>query len=197
MLIMTTPASPSSATVDTPNLDKSPTVEDQQSMSDSLSDYAASEIRSSPQFHYPSQHSGFRSNLSDIESEPGDSDSTGPWSPHALPWQQPPSGFFKKYDRLHPGSMEDSRSNHSPSRSRHSSPGHDDTNDVTIPANVPLPASPTKRLSPEATPEPDPQREPSRESSPAVAGIDEAPPERMDNCKFSFDILPQGQAKLT
>lgn len=97
----------------------------------SMDDY---EPRLSPAFEIPSipsQHSGFRARMTG-PSEASDSDSTGPWSPPA--WRKPASGWFQPVDRL--ASVQ--------RQSIGQSPQYDDE-DVTIPANVPLPGSPEKR----------------------------------------------------
>lgn len=102
----------------------------------SLDDYDAS-LRQSPALELPSQHSGFRS-----QGPPSDitSDSESPWSPPA--WRRPASGWFQPVDRLamvqRQGSAWEGR------RIK-----EEEDEDLEIPANVPLPASPEKTPNPE------------------------------------------------
>ena len=99
----------------------------------SIDDYEPG-MRLSPAFEIPSipsQHSGFRTRTTG-PSEASDSDSTGPWSPPA--WRKPASGWFQPVDRL-------AAIQH---QSREGSPQYGDE-DITIPANVPLPGTPEKR----------------------------------------------------
>jgi hypothetical protein len=128
------------------------------SLSASLEDFEEHQ-RQSPLFGLPSQHSGFKSESSDADAE----SSTGePWSP---------PGFRKPHTSLHSGrggwynhepygQRRFERPSTSPSRSRETSPQYEDAmegeldGDITIPANIPLPAgtdSPWKEQSPEPT----------------------------------------------
>jgi hypothetical protein len=112
--------------------------------------------RRSPLFELPSQHSGFRSEPeeSDIDER---SSAGGPWAP---------PGFRPQLRRAHPTGSGwfahdpyrrlNLRPSVSPSHSRHTSPEYQDAQemdeDVTLAANIPLPAgtdSPIKERSPE------------------------------------------------
>jgi hypothetical protein len=146
--------------LDSPEL----TFEDHQSVDATLSDYEEQERRFPDM---PSQHSGFKS---ENESEIDDQSSAGtgaPWSPPGFRTRHPgASGWFRQdpYGRFN------LQPTQSPNRSRQTSPEYQDAqegdNDITIAANVPLPAgtdSPVKERSPEpeappddfSTPEPD------------------------------------------
>lgn len=126
------------------------------SLAMSLEDFEPS-ARPSPAMplDIPSQHSGFRSRTSALndESEPESlGDSSGPWSPPA--WRRPASGWYQQ-DRQpakrQRSAVRQSTAYVSPARSRETSPQVEDDNDLTLPANVPLPGSPLKRSeSPEA-----------------------------------------------
>ena len=128
------------------------------SLAASLEDFeSSSDTAQSPTFQIASQHSGFRSGIADIDSEPELSDSNGPWSPPA--WRRPTSGWFQHNDRLGVASV--AGPYRSPARSRESSPLHDSDTlphqedpDLTLPAEVPLPGSPTKHRSPSPSPGP-------------------------------------------
>jgi len=98
----------------------------------SLDDYESS-IRQSPALELPSQHSGFRSHgpPSDITS-----DSESPWSPPA--WRRPASGWFQPVDRLAMAQRQGS-----------AYIKEEEDEDLDVPANVPLPASPEKTPNPE------------------------------------------------
>lgn len=111
----------------------------------SLDDYEPS-LRYSPAFEIPSQHSGFRARTTTV-SERSDSDSTGPWSPPA--WRRPASGWFQPADRLASIQRRMSRDRSPPRHARNFE------EDLTVPANVPLPMSPEKDT-------------PSRETSPEL-----------------------------
>lgn len=134
------------------------TFDDHPSLAASLEDFeSSSETQSSPTLQIPSQHSGFRSGVTDFDSEPESSDSAGPWSPPA--WRKPASGWFQNNPRLGTASMAEPY--RSPARSRDSSPLHGfphapnpEEPDVMLPAEVPLPGSPTKHRSPSPSPEP-------------------------------------------
>lgn len=81
----------------------------------------------------------------DLESEPESSDSAGPWSPPHVDWRRPGSGFFPRVAES---------GYRSPTYSRQSSPIRDTDQDVTLAAQVPIPASPEKGRSPSPSPEP-------------------------------------------
>ena len=98
----------------------------------SIDDYESS-IRQSPALELPSQHSGFRS-----QGPPSDitSDSESPWSPPA--WRRPASGWFQPVDRLAMAQRQGS-----------AYIKEEEDEDLDVPANVPLPASPEKTPNPE------------------------------------------------
>jgi hypothetical protein len=125
--------------------------DDHPSLSASLSDFepgAGSEARRSPQFQYPSIHSGFKSEYA--PSEPVDSDSAGGYSPPA--WRRPGgtnAGWWQQERRLARGSPF--------GRSREESPAYESADEgdyARIAANIRLPTdSPLKRSpSPDAFP---------------------------------------------
>lgn len=166
------------------------TFDDHPSLAASLEDFEPDE-RQSPAmpFDIPSQHSGFRSRTSRLndESEPESiGDSSGPWSPPA--WRRPGSGWYQQ-DR-HPAkkqhsTMQKSTAYLSPAHSRETSPQFDE-NDVTIPANVPLPRSPSK-----ASPSPEVYRRGEKDFVQASGGEkeqpnDKAPAQPNNNCKLVF-----------
>lgn len=148
--------------------------DDHGSVTASVEDFDTSDRGRSPAFgmgvpYLPSHHSGFRSE----ESEP-DSESAGPWSPPA--WRKAGSGWFRQHSTANnfcDGAL----------GSRHTSPMYDSSKDgggegdVTLPINVPLPASPARNTpltSPEPSTRPTNERERKTEASSApVAGIDE------------------------
>lgn len=137
------------------------TFDDHPSLSASLEDFEEQQNRS-PIFDLPSQHSGFKS-------EPEDSDidersSAGaPWSPpgfrrHARGGSRGAGSWFR-HDPYGTAHRLDLRPSMSPSRSRQTSPEYEDARDgdedLTLPANIPLPAgtdSPMKDRSPEPEP---------------------------------------------
>ncbi|KAF2841800.1 hypothetical protein M501DRAFT_928004 [Patellaria atrata CBS 101060] len=112
-----------------------------------------SDREQSPFFGIPSTHSGFKSEESEVESDM----SPGPWSPPA--WRKSGSGWYPKH-HLQP--FEQSRQS-SPVKSRESSPRYESAQeeDTTLPAMVPLPASPLKQ-----SPRNSPEREIDREETP-------------------------------
>lgn len=127
--------------------------DDHPSLSASLEDYEEHQNRS-PLFDLPSQHSGFKSEPetsdADLESSNGE-----PWSPPGFKRHSRGSGWFRHdpYDTKSRLSLGPSMS---PSRSRQTSPEYQDAleqeEDLTIPANIPLPPgadSPIKEMSPE------------------------------------------------
>lgn len=125
--------------------------DDHPSVVDSLEDYEEAERRS-PVWDLPSQHSGFKSEHD--SSEIDDQSSAGaPWSPPGFKNRNAnASGWF----RQDPYGRYNLRPSNSPSRSRQTSPEYQDAHegdpDVTIAANIPLPAgadSPVKERSPE------------------------------------------------
>ena len=124
--------------------------DDHGSVTASMEDFDASDRARSPVFgtgvpYLPSHHSGFRSEESEPESE-----SAGPWSPPA--WRKAGSGWFRQHSAANNycnGAL----------GSRQTSPMYDSSRegggdgDVTLPINVPLPASPA-RNTPLTSPEP-------------------------------------------
>lgn len=133
------------------------TFDDHPSISASLEDFEEQQNRS-PLFDLPSQHSGFRS---EPESDLDDRSSNGaPWSPpgfrrHARGGSRGAGSWFR-HDPYGLANRPDLRPSTSPSRSRQTSPEYEDARDgdedLTIPANIPLPAgtdSPLKERSPE------------------------------------------------
>lgn len=135
-------------------------LEDHPSLSASLEDFEE-RSRPSPLFGLPSQHSGFRSGISDETNPDPDMDSScgESWSPpgfqrkyvlhqHLTP--TPGSGWYRHQPYLRDTPDLRPTANSSPSRSREVSPqyedavespvGTDDPSDLTVPANVPLPS---------------------------------------------------------
>jgi hypothetical protein len=129
--------------------------DDHPSMTASLEDFE--EQPRSPLFNLPSQHSGFRSEPEDSDID--DRSSAGaPWSPPGFGHNKRGSGWFRHdpYGRMN------LRPSISPSRSRQTSPEYQDAQegdeDVTMAANIPLPAgtdSPLRERSPELEEVPD------------------------------------------
>lgn len=127
--------------------------DDHPSLSASLEDFEHHENRS-PLFGLPSQHSGFKSDESEADAE---SNSEGPWSPPA--WRQPnPAGGWYRH-QPYPQKNQSLKPPASASRSRDTSPQYEsareDEEDLTIPANIPLPRgslSPVKERSPSPSP---------------------------------------------
>lgn len=127
--------------------------DDHPSLSASLEDFEHNENRS-PLFGLPSQHSGFKSDESEVDAE---SNSEGPWSPPTWGKQSAPGGWYK-----HQPYLTDNRNLKpilSNSRSRDTSPQYEsakeEDEDITIPANIPLPRgslSPMKERSPSPPP---------------------------------------------
>ena len=133
--------------------------DDHHSVTTSLEDFEEQEHRS-PRFEFPLQQSGFRSELE--ESDMDDRSSMGaPWSPPGFRGHPSRTGrhaWFRQdpYSRnitLPPS--------HSPSRSRQTSPEYQDAmegeedEEITLPANIPLPAGRTDSPTHERSPEPE------------------------------------------
>lgn len=151
--------------------------DDHPSIAASLEDFESSEPRHSPILDIPSHHSGFKA--ADLESEPGSSDSAGPWSPPA--WHRPATGWFNN-DILIANAATAYRS---PTRSRESSPEHDDE-----PTKIPLPYSPEKGRSISPSPQPSSnQALPRKVSSIDMSEKDEHPAPTLENCMLSFGIV--------
>jgi hypothetical protein len=135
--------------------------DDHPSLSASLEDFEEQQQRS-PLFDLPSQHSGFKSEAEDSDINEGSSNGA-PWSPpgfrrHAREGSRGAGSWFRHdpYGTAHRLHL---RPSMSPSRSRQTSPEYEDARDgdedLTIPANIPLPAgtdSPLKERSPEPEP---------------------------------------------
>lgn len=122
--------------------------DDHPSLSASLEDFEHNDR--SPTFALPSQHSGFKSDES--EADP-DSTSEGPWSPPAWRRQSAAAGWYRHQPYLHDNLGR--RPSASPSHSKETSPQYEsakeEDEDLTVPANIPLPRgsmSPVKEASP-------------------------------------------------
>lgn len=161
--------------------------DDHPSLSASLEDFEHNENRS-PLFGLPSQHSGFKSDESEVDAE---SNSEGPWSP---PWtkQSAAGGWYRHQPYLADNrSLKQALSN---SRSKDTSPQYESAReeyeDITIPANIPLPRgslSPVKERSPSPPPSPERDRSPEQ----AVEKIEEnlSTLESPNNCmRFHLQI---------
>jgi hypothetical protein len=154
----------------------------------SLDDYEPpSSVRQSPNVDLPSTHSGFRSynpqaaaSASEVLSDP---DSESPWSPPA--WRRPASGWFQPVDRLAKAQRRGSAWD-----GQHIK--EEDDEDLAVPANVPLPASPEK------TPGPNEENIKQEEDKQIRAGekvpdlsstMTTLPPpiDNRNNCRFNFD----------
>ncbi|KAL8824339.1 MAG: hypothetical protein Q9191_005118 [Dirinaria sp. TL-2023a] len=105
----------------------------------------------SPVFGLPSQHSGFKSEESEADTE---SNSEEPWSPPAWRNQQAAGGWYRH--QPYPEHNTKLKPSASPSRSRGTSPQYESAREregeTIVPANIPLPRgsrSPTKEQSPE------------------------------------------------
>ncbi|KAL8952157.1 MAG: hypothetical protein Q9222_001911 [Ikaeria aurantiellina] len=136
-------------------MDKLDAFDDHPSLSASLEDFERS-----PTFGLPSQHSGFKSEESEVE---GDSNSEGPWSPPA--WRRPAAeaGWYRHQPYAQDNRHQDPSI--SPSHSRDTSPQYqsvnEDNGDTILPANIPLPrgsVSPLKEQSPAPEPGTSPDR---------------------------------------
>ena len=136
--------------------------DDHPSLSASLEDFEHNESRSptSPTFALPSQHSGFKSDESEVDAE----SSEGPWSPPGgIPatWRKnyTVGGWYKHQPYLQEN--QSLKASASPSCSRNTSPQYEsareDEGETILPANIPLPRgsmSPVKERSPSASPYP-------------------------------------------
>ncbi|MCJ1280811.1 hypothetical protein MMC26_000128 [Xylographa opegraphella] len=123
------------------------------SLSASLEDFENNEVPS-PTFQLPSHRSGFKSDESEVDPA---SNSEGPWSPPAWKRADASSGWYRHQPYLK-GSG-NPRFSASASRSRETSPQYEsvaeDKEDLTMPANIPLPRgslSPVKERSPSPPP---------------------------------------------
>ncbi|MCJ1433098.1 hypothetical protein MMC27_002457 [Xylographa pallens] len=123
------------------------------SLSASLEDFENND-QPSPIFQLPSHHSGFKSEESEVDAA---SNSEGPWSPPGWKRSDAGSGWYRHQPYLQ-GSL-NPRFSVSASRSREGSPQYEsateDKEDLTIPANIPLPRgslSPVKERSPSPPP---------------------------------------------
>ena len=118
------------------------------SLSASLEDFENND-QPSPIFQLPSHRSGFKLEDSEVDAA---SNSEGPWSPQALKRSDAGSGWYRHQPYLQGGL--NPRFSSSASRSREASPQYEsateDKEDLTIPANIPLPRgslSPVKERS--------------------------------------------------
>ncbi len=120
--------------------------DDHPSLSASLEDFEEHQTRS-PLFDLPSQHSGFKSEPDDSDIDERSSNGA-PWSPpglrrHARGASRGAGSWFR-HDPYGTAHRFELRPSISPSRSRQTSPEYEDARDgdedLTIPANVPLPA---------------------------------------------------------
>ena len=134
--------------------------DDHPSLSASLEDYEEHHNRS-PLFDLPSQHSGFKSEPEASDAE-ADSSNGEPWSPPGFKGHNRRGSGWFRHDPYDTKSRLSLRPSMSPSRSRQTSPEYEDAlepeEDLTIPANIPLPIgteSPLKERSPEPDPIPD------------------------------------------
>ena len=150
----------------------------------SLDDFDSSpEMHTSPTFHMPSQHSGFRSSsIADdrrSERESSIEASTGPWSPPA--WRQRSGNIFQQHEGLGPSTVI-RRGLGSPPKSREASPLHykssnrqsvepDEYNQAM---RIPLPESPEKHHSTSPSPAPEVGAQELLEES----------PDKTSNCKM-------------
>ncbi|MCJ1400276.1 hypothetical protein MMC11_003480 [Xylographa trunciseda] len=123
------------------------------SLSASLEDFENND-QPSPVFQLPSHHSGFKSEESEADAA---SNSEGPWSPPGWKRSDAGSGWYRHQPYLQGGP--NPRFSVSASRSREASPQYEsateDKEDITIPANIPLPRgslSPVKERSPSLPP---------------------------------------------
>ena len=163
--------------------------DDHPSLSASLEDFEHNENRSpmSPTFALPSQHSGFKSDESELDVEASD----GPWSPPgASPaaWRRDSamgSGWYRHQPYLQEN--QSPKASTSPSRSRNTSPQYEsareDEGETLQPANIPLPRgsmSPVKERSPSASPYP--KKEEDFEQILDNAEQNLAPSENTNNC---------------
>ena len=155
--------------------------DDHPSLSASLEDFEHNER--SPVFGLPSQHSGFKSEDSDSESEEAVSEE--PWSPPAWRQQNAAGGWYRH--QPYPEDKNPLKASASVSRSRGTSPKYEsaqeEEGDITVPANIPLPRgsmSPVK----ERTPSPSPCPEKEQDFAQTFEESEEivAAPEHADNC---------------
>ena len=106
-----------------------------------------------PMFGLPSQHSGFKSEpSSDVEDDLSNGE---PWSPPGFSGHKRSGSGWFRHDPYGEGNRLNLKPSLSPQRSRHTSPEYQDAEegdeDLTIPANIPLPRgteSPLKGRSP-------------------------------------------------
>lgn len=136
------------------------TYDDHPSLSASLEDFEHNDR--SPVFGLPSQHSGFKSEESELESEEAVSEE--PWSPPA--WRQPNAAGGWYRHQPYPQDKGLLKASASASRSRGTSPKYEsaqeEEGDITVPANIPLPRgsmSPVKERSPSRSPYPEKEQD--------------------------------------
>ena len=163
----------------------------------SLEDF---EARDSPTFRIPSQHSGFRSESSEMGD--AESDLDRPWSPK--PWRRPEAAGSGWY-RHQPYRNETRSRSPTKSRSRDGSVpfesalenDNDDDNDVTLAANIPLPRgslSPVKERTRTPSPSPSqkgaviPEEEEEEEEAEQETSSEKGEP---DNCAYQNTSNPR------
>ena len=154
--------------------------DDHPSLSASLEDFENNDR--SPVFGLPSQHSGFKSEESESEEEVV---SEEPWSPPAWRQQNAAGGWYRHQPYPHDKNL--LKASVSASRSRGTSPQYEsaqeEEEDVTVPANIPLPRgsmSPAKERSPSASPYPEKGQDCGQEFEDAEDSA--AAPENTNNC---------------
>ena len=158
------------------------------SLSASLEDFENND-QPSPIFQLPSHHSGFKSEESEVDAA---SNSEGPWSPPGWKRSDAGSGWYR-----HQPYLQESlnlRFSASASRSRDTSPQYEsateDKEDLTIPANIPLPRgslSPVK----ERSPSPPPRDNTEQDFGQSFEEVKGAPvgPESQRNCANMPDFV--------
>jgi hypothetical protein len=154
------------------------------SLSASLEDFEEQQNRS-PLFDLPSQHSGFKSEPEDSDVDEKSSNGT-PWSPpgfrkHARGGSRGAGSWFR-HDPYGTANRFNLRPSMSPSRSRQTSPEYEDARDfdedLTIPANIPLPAGTDSPLK-ERSPDPEPAQD---DFAPAFVEDEQRVSEHQNNC---------------
>lgn len=173
--------------------------DDHPSLEASLEDYESNtELRRSPMFGLPSQHSGFRSDESDEEEDEIEDPAQERWSPPGFQHEYAKgSGWYRHqpYERHVDSYLKPTiRLSVSPSQSREASPQYEDApespvkkidsaipGDISVAANVPLPAvedTPLNGRSP--SPPPAPSSDRTVRQSPDDDGFG---PENLSNCR--------------
>ena len=142
----------------------------------------------SPVFGLPSQHSGFKSEDSEADTE---SNSEEPWSPPAWRNQQAAGGWYRR--QPYPEHKTKLKPSASPSRSRGTSPQYESAREnegeTIVPANIPLPRgsrSPTK----EQSPEPEQCNEGAQEFGQQFAHAEDTAPAAQENANNCVQLYP-------